>query len=536
MSNDCGGGWRYDEDIRENRYATHSRPRRNTSSSGFSFSEQAQQVMGGCEENTKLLPIQNGKVKIADCFHKNSGIVIFDQTASMGDAAIVVSEDIAEGFLETEKHGYCEDMAILIGAVGDCHSDKRPVQISQFSQSKHEIMDYLEAILIEKNGGAQGKESYADMAWYLLYYCDVSKSEHAHLFLIGDECFYEKIRLDHLKAHFKETENSVKEKGHEIKQETDESGKKFKYVSSREVWQKLKEKMEIFFMYPKVPREKRIANIDQEIAKRLAQAGGKDGDVRFSLMWNNRNDLDLHCICPCGTEIYYANKCCTDCGGRLDVDMNVRGETTKPVENIYWPTGKTPIGNFEVFVQNYAYHESKRDPIACKVEVKINDQIEHFDLIVSPNSETGSHSNITVKEFNYAGPKPKDDSIYEKYEDTTVLRQWEEILGGQNILILEDPNIIVTVYTGVVALKNKTRDLETFIEDVKARTNPPSPEAIEAIRKALLPYAESLSLVCTTKITGRLPVKTTDPAGVTISRRKPTDATVVVSVKSRRKK
>jgi len=68
------------------------------------------------------------------------------------------------------------------------------------------------------------------------------------------------------------------------------------------------------------------------------------GDVEVALSWNNLNDLDLHCICKCGTHISYSNKQCHQCRGFLDFDMNVSPTSTDPrqtsrtpVEHIYWP-------------------------------------------------------------------------------------------------------------------------------------------------------------------------------------------------------
>ena len=37
---------------------------------------------------------------------------------------------------------------------------------------------------------------------------------------------------------------------------------------------------------------------NEELNRRLIREGGKSGSLQFSLMWNNYNDIDLHCIDP----------------------------------------------------------------------------------------------------------------------------------------------------------------------------------------------------------------------------------------------
>lgn len=90
--------------------------------------------------------------------------------------------------------------------------------------------------------------------------------------------------------------------------------------------------------------EERKANIDAEIKARVTRAGGmyEGVDVRASLLWDNRNDLDLHVVAPSGEHPYGHKR--SRCGGWLDVDMNVNGETTKPVENVPLGQGQRTRG------------------------------------------------------------------------------------------------------------------------------------------------------------------------------------------------
>ncbi|MBK7828093.1 hypothetical protein [Nannocystis sp.] len=144
------------------------------------------------------------------------------------------------------------------------------------------------------------------------------------------------------------------------------------------------------------------AGIDAEIKRRVEGAGGQyEGvDIRASLLWDNRNDLDLHVITPAREHIYFGAKR-SGCGGWLDVDMNVRGETTTPVENIRWARGAAPHGRYRIYVQNYRFHEPSRLATPWKVEVEISGEIYHFTGVISPGQQTGGASDMTVFEFDY---------------------------------------------------------------------------------------------------------------------------------------
>jgi Ca-activated chloride channel family protein len=136
-----------------------------------------------------------------------------------------------------------------------------------------------------------------------------------------------------------------------------------------------------------------------EFSGRLARAGAQSGDIRVSLLWNNRNDLDIHVITPRKEEIFYGHAR-DAAGGFLDVDMNVQGESTKPVENVFWAQGRAPQGQYRVFVQNFGYHEKERQPTAFQVEIKNGSEYSYFEGIVSG---AGKDSDTEVCTFEYKG-------------------------------------------------------------------------------------------------------------------------------------
>jgi hypothetical protein len=111
----------------------------------------------------------------------------------------------------------------------------------------------------------------------------------------------------------------------------------------------------------------RGGGIDGEFKRRVEAADGQfeNVDIRATLIWHDRSDLDLHCEGPEG-RISYVNKRVGH--GWLDVDMNVNGETLTPVENIRWPRGRAPAGEYVVSVVNFT-PRVKSSPFQVQVQV-----------------------------------------------------------------------------------------------------------------------------------------------------------------------
>ncbi|MEM8810014.1 MAG: hypothetical protein AAGF01_28690 [Cyanobacteria bacterium P01_G01_bin.38] len=75
------------------------------------------------------------------------------------------------------------------------------------------------------------------------------------------------------------------------------------------------------------------------------------GDVQVTLRWSTSDDLDLVVVGPSGEAVTYFSPTSAS-GGQLDVDANAFCETASPapVENIFWPTGGAPTGDYSAFV------------------------------------------------------------------------------------------------------------------------------------------------------------------------------------------
>ncbi|MEC7112858.1 MAG: hypothetical protein VXW72_04905 [Candidatus Thermoplasmatota archaeon] len=108
---------------------------------------------------------------------------------------------------------------------------------------------------------------------------------------------------------------------------------------------------------------------DRELMERLAREGGKSGVVQISLAWDDYNDLDMHVFCPSGERIYFNNRK-SECGGELDVDMNVRPKSKTPIENVVW-TDEAPDGEYKIGVHFYRHHRKRRTKKTCQFRLRV---------------------------------------------------------------------------------------------------------------------------------------------------------------------
>jgi len=134
-----------------------------------------------------------------------------------------------------------------------------------------------------------------------------------------------------------------------------------------------------------------VGNLTDSMKERVKAAGGKvDGDLRFSIQWNEDGtdncDLDAHCVEPNGYEIYYRSARKPDYSptkGQLDVDI-ICPAGNIAVENITWANRKTmKDGTYKFFVHQYSGSAKK----GFRAEIEFDGEIFSFDYPHSIRSD-----------------------------------------------------------------------------------------------------------------------------------------------------
>ena len=158
--------------------------------------------------------------------------------------------------------------------------------------------------------------------------------------------------------------------------------------------------------------------VADSIKEKVKAAGGSvTGDLRASLAWCNTDDYDIHIIEPGNHEIYYGNRGHEhDSSGRLDVDMNVQGESKTPVENIiYSNKSRMPEGIYKVFVHNYCQRNTVDFGFTLEIEFDGIIHTFNYDKLIK-NGEK-----VTVAEIKYS--KKDGFSIVTSIESTQTSKE-----------------------------------------------------------------------------------------------------------------
>ena len=182
------------------------------------------------------------------------------------------------------------------------------------------------------------------------------------------------------------------------------------------------------------------------IVKRVKEAGGVvDGDVRFSLSWDNSDDLDLSFENNYYQKIYFGDK--RTLGGRLDVDANFSEIVENPVENIYWSDiNHLKDGEYRVSVNNYMLRSERNQ--GFKLQMEVLGEITTYSYPDNDLRSVTAMLKITKKGNNidvtYENPKLiKSNVSGNKFIDIkNVIKSpnaWDgEVIGNEHIIFLAD--------------------------------------------------------------------------------------------------
>ena len=434
------GGGRYSLDI--------ARSYRSENNAAF-------QAPSGAQVHAGVHPALNPYGKRREVNNVTPVVVALDVTRSRGDDTKLMYEKLPQLMGQIELKGYTENPGISFCGIGDAYADQAPLQVGQF-EADNRLDEVLARMWIEEGGGGTGQESYELAAYFYSRTNCVRLAQgigkKGYFFFVGDEGFYPKLDKAVVKRII----------GDDLEAD----------LAAADAFRRLQEKFHVFLIFPQKTMAERKQNIDAEIKARVTSRGGmyEGVDVRASLLWNNRNDLDLHVVTPAGEHIYYGAKQST-CGGWLDVDMNVGGDSIKPVENIRWAKGKAPAGRYRVFVRNFRFHEPDHAPTAFKVELEVGGVIKHVDGVISPSGQTGDASDVVVAEFDYVPDAAKrqadQEQVYRNYADDTILAQWATVIPKEHIMRVGDPKAIIDVLLGALAIADGKVDLDTYVKDMR---------------------------------------------------------------------
>lgn len=152
-------------------------------------------------------------------------------------------------------------------------------------------------------------------------------------------------------------------------------------------------------------------NMTDSMKERVKALGGSvDGDVRFSIQWNEDGkdncDLDAHCKEPDNYEIMFSTAkkpSFSPTRGQLDVDI-IHPEGKVAVENITWADKHTMVpGTYRFFVHQFSGSVKN----GFRAELEIEGQIYEFDYAQSMrHGEKVQVAEITVDKAHNITVKP----------------------------------------------------------------------------------------------------------------------------------
>jgi len=182
---------------------------------------------------------------------------------------------------------------------------------------------------------------------------------------------------------------------------------------------------------PKIEFNEELENI---YLSRFGEYGAKIGDVQFSLIWDNNNDLDLIIKTP-KDELIHRSRKTSSCNGVLDLEMNMKPESKAPLENIVWEGITAEKGEYSIFVWHRKRHGRLRGKDPTKFTIRIangSNEVEFISSQTSFGDPMKFISNVKVSDISSRAKDIQEKeglylSVKEKMEGASSSNELEEI-------------------------------------------------------------------------------------------------------------
>lgn len=136
-----------------------------------------------------------------------------------------------------------------------------------------------------------------------------------------------------------------------------------------------------------------MGNIGEYAQIEIALVQSGTGDVKITLSFDRVHDLDLHVIEPNGEEVSYLNDASAT-GGKLDLDTGLHCQAGGALsENIFWPPGGAPSGEYRVTVHNY--EQCTPGAITYTVRIAYDDSVTTYSGDF-PDGSTGAVAEVAT--------------------------------------------------------------------------------------------------------------------------------------------
>ena len=170
------------------------------------------------------------------------------------------------------------------------------------------------------------------------------------------------------------------------------------------------------------------------IQAKVAKAGGKAGEVQFSLDWETESDLDIHVITPFGERIWHRSRD-SSCLGLLDVDANAFERNLKrdPVENVRWLKGKPKTGRYTIVIHMFKDRERTRErTVEYQLMAKTGDNVTVDKKVISLND------NLHIYRFIYFAPSLSLNDREELHKKLKKTQATEEVAAKKMLGSIAD--------------------------------------------------------------------------------------------------